>query len=124
GGRRSSNPTPPLHGSSGQTCSRSSASSRASTSSTPARGRLVGACPRGLRHLRGDPRKRGARFTTVWLRDSSADVRWSGALLVGVCRRNSPRELCQNCVTYPPKPGVNTSIYEDTCMNIVVVGSR
>jgi hypothetical protein len=28
--------------------------------------------------------------------------------------------LCQNCVTYPPKPRVNTMIYRDTPMHIVV----
>jgi hypothetical protein len=32
--------------------------------------------------------------------------------------------LCQNCVTYPPKPWGNTVIYGDTLMHIVVAGSR
>jgi len=32
--------------------------------------------------------------------------------------------LCQNCVTYPLKPGGNTVIYEDTLKPIVVAGSR
>jgi hypothetical protein len=37
---------------------------------------------------------------------------------------NQPRELCQNCVTCPPKPRTNTVIYGDTPMRIVVAGSR
>ena len=53
-----------------------------------------------------------------------ADVLSYDAVFVSVCRRNSPRGLCQNCVTYPPKPGVNTSIYEDRRLHIVVVGSH
>ena len=32
--------------------------------------------------------------------------------------------LCQNCVTYPPKPWGNTVIYGDTLKQIVVAGSR
>jgi len=32
--------------------------------------------------------------------------------------------LCQNCVTCPEKPGASTSIYEETRVHIVVVGSR
>jgi len=46
------------------------------------------------------------------------------AMFVDVRPRKSSEFMCQNCVTYPPKPGVNTSIYEDTRMNIVVVRSR
>ena len=42
------------------------------------------------------------------------------AMFVDVCRRNSPLGLCQNCVTYPPKPWVNTVIYGDTSTHIVV----
>ena len=34
------------------------------------------------------------------------------------------RFLCQNCVTYPPKPWGNTVIYGDTPKHIVVAGSR
>ena len=33
-------------------------------------------------------------------------------------------KLCQNCVTYPPKPRANTVIYGDTLKQIVVAGSR
>jgi hypothetical protein len=32
--------------------------------------------------------------------------------------------LCQNGVTYPPKPWVNTMIYGDTAVRITVAGSR
>ena len=31
--------------------------------------------------------------------------------------------LCQNCVTYPPKPWGNTMIYAHTAMHIDVAGS-
>src|SRR4051794_32171079 len=31
-----------------------------------------------------------------------------------VCRAKLHRQLCQNCVTYPPKPWGNTVIYGDT----------
>ncbi len=34
------------------------------------------------------------------------------------------RVLCQNCVTYPPKPWANTVIYGETPTHIVVAGSR
>jgi hypothetical protein len=34
------------------------------------------------------------------------------------------QRLCQNCVTYPPKPWGNTVIYGDTLKQIVVAGSR
>ena len=34
------------------------------------------------------------------------------------------RMLCQNCVTYPPKPWGNTVTYGDTLKQIVVAGSR
>ena len=39
---------------------------------------------------------------------------------VDVCRRKSAAVLCQNCVTYPPKPWGNTVIYGDTSTHIVV----
>jgi hypothetical protein len=42
----------------------------------------------------------------------------------GLFQRNRSSELCQNCVTYPPKPWVNTTIYGDTRMHIVVVVDR
>jgi hypothetical protein len=32
--------------------------------------------------------------------------------------------LCQNCVTYPPKPPANTVIYGETATHINVAGSR
>src|SRR6476661_1660162 len=32
--------------------------------------------------------------------------------------------LCQNCVTYPPKPRGNTVIYGDTLTHTVAAGSR
>lgn len=50
----------------------------------------------------------------------------SGYALVhlNVLRRKSRRQLCQNCVTFPPKPLVNTVIYGDTLTHIVVAGSR
>jgi len=41
-------------------------------------------------------------------------------VFVNVYRRNSPTELCQNCVTYPLKPPVNTVIYEDMSTRIDV----
>jgi len=34
----------------------------------------------------------------------AASDRACRSMLVGTCRRNSPRGLCQNCVTCPPKP--------------------
>ena len=39
-------------------------------------------------------------------------------------RRKSRFVLCQNCVTYSPKPWGNAVIYGDTLMQIVVAGSR
>jgi hypothetical protein len=38
--------------------------------------------------------------------------------------RNLDLFLCQNCVTYPPKPRVNTVIYEDTLTHIAVAEGR
>ena len=58
------------------------------------------------------------------LRDSSPDVLCYDAVFVGGCRRNPTRELCQNCVTYPPKPWVNSMIYGDRPTRIDVAGSR
>jgi hypothetical protein len=34
------------------------------------------------------------------------------------------RQLCQNCVTYPPQPRANTVIYGHTSRHIDVAGSR
>jgi len=39
---------------------------------------------------------------------------------VGIRRRKSRNGLCQNCVTYPPKPWGNTVIYGDTPTHIDV----
>jgi hypothetical protein len=41
-------------------------------------------------------------------------------LFVDVGRRKSALGLCQNCVTYPPKPWVNATIYGDTSTRIDV----
>ena len=41
----------------------------------------------------------------------------------GVCQRKFAAVLCQNCVTYTPKPRTNTVIYGDTLMHIDVAGS-
>ena len=41
-------------------------------------------------------------------------------LWVGTCRLKWKRKLCQNCVTYPPKPWGNTVIYGDTSTHIDV----
>jgi hypothetical protein len=43
---------------------------------------------------------------------------------LGARASKSTSVLCQNCVTSPPKPWVNTSIYRNTRMHIVVVESR
>jgi hypothetical protein len=45
-------------------------------------------------------------------------------VFVDVCPWKLKSGLCQNCVTYPPKPCGNTVIYGDTLKQIVVVGSR
>src|SRR6267142_4708496 len=37
-----------------------------------------------------------------------------------VCRGKLRRQLCQNCVTYPPKAWANTVIYGDTSTHIDV----
>src|SRR5690242_731619 len=42
------------------------------------------------------------------------------AILFDVHRRKSHGALCQNCVTYPRKPQVNTVTYEDTSTRIDV----
>jgi hypothetical protein len=34
--------------------------------------------------------------------------------------RKCERQLCQNCVTYPPKPWGNTVVYGDTLKQLVV----
>jgi hypothetical protein len=38
--------------------------------------------------------------------------------------RKCQRQLCQNCVTYPPKPWGTAVIYGATLIHIVVAGSR
>jgi hypothetical protein len=43
---------------------------------------------------------------------------------VSTHQQKSHTGLCQNCVTYPPKPWGNTVIYGDTLTQIVVAGSR
>jgi hypothetical protein len=65
------------------------------------------------------------RSTTVdyWIRDSSPGVLSYDAVFVGVRRRNSPRGLCQNCVTYPSKPPVNTVTYGRIPTPFVVAGT-
>jgi hypothetical protein len=68
--------------------------------------------------------RRRRRRLICWLRNSSAGVLSCGAVLVGVCRHNSPAGLCQNCVTYPAKPCGNMVIYEDTPTHIDVASSR
>jgi hypothetical protein len=41
-----------------------------------------------------------------------------------LCMEKNPTELCQNCVSYPPKPWGNTVTYGDTLKQIVVAVSR
>jgi hypothetical protein len=69
----------------------------------------------------------------VNLKDSEVEfVRASAVALSLRIKRCSqvcvPRKLefglCQNCVRYPLQPRVNTVIYGDTPMDIVVAGSR
>ena len=43
---------------------------------------------------------------------------------IGCYFDNRKRVLCQNCVTYPPKPRANTVVYGGTLKQIVVAGSR
>jgi hypothetical protein len=45
-------------------------------------------------------------------------------MFVDVRRQKREPELCQNCVTYPLKPGANTVSYGDTSVHIVVARSR
>src|SRR5690349_3460781 len=61
--------------------------------------------------------KRSARGSPVSCTTIQAD---SHRACLSVSRRKSGAGLCQNCVTYPLKPPVNTVIYEDTSTRIDV----
>jgi len=41
-------------------------------------------------------------------------------MLAGIDSRKLADVLCQNCVTYRPKPWANTAIYGDMAMHTVV----
>ena len=45
------------------------------------------------------------------------------AVSVGVSSPKSKRVLCQNCVTYPPKPPVNIVTYGCIAKDFVVAGT-
>ena len=48
----------------------------------------------------------------------------STSVFASICVGTANSKLCQNCVTYPPKPWGITVIYEDTPKLIDVAGSR
>jgi hypothetical protein len=81
-----------------------------------------GTCVKGPHYVLTGRRSRidaSAKSTPASLKLSArAPVRLSAR------RRSRVSVLCQNCVTYRPKPWANTVIYGETLKQIVVAGNR